>query len=506
MGLPVGLGVTGMIANCFGGSLAGWAFPALFGLGLAVMMKQGRRSGVLFAAVEGLILLLTGFSCSYDFGDSSSCWFPMQQMMREGWNPVWAAGLSDVRAALDGYGAAANHILVYPKFPSLVGAVVGRGVALFSADAYLPCSLAFVLWSVSARFAKRQWQAPMWAAQAFAASIVVTTKLTGAFVGYVDYSVYAALMIALLAGWLWREDGGAVNRIEHVLALLVLGSVKANGLLFAIVAMIGLIAVAKRGTRRSYLLSIAVVGAGWLILNVNPIVPYVREFLLGGRAWLDLTTDFGGNEDALRMGRVARMAYAWISPSVVPGRPEFEVLGGVAGFGGWFNALMGLSVAALVWSRDRAGGWLVLVLFVSANVLPLKYVGYSRYCPQMWAIPSIALFATAFSARLSSVRSARLPRLARGLTAGALAAVALALAIRDGRYYAKNVRLEFDRRKVIAGLVASGGAVRLADELRTGVCGYAISRRLMSVGLTVARQADVCVDFDRESRKLVVEP
>ena len=120
-------------------------------------------------------------------------------------------------------------------------------------------------------------------------------------------------------------------------------------------------------------------------------------------AVMDVTNDFVSNADGSRMGYLARIVYAWVSKPLAvkacawyygqPGfSPSFYVFGGVGGYGYVFGVLLAMSLLACILSKRNVVTAMIVLVFVTANFAPLKYIGYSRYFLQIRLIPILAAF------------------------------------------------------------------------------------------------------------------
>jgi len=200
---------------------------------------------------------------------------------------------------------------------------------------------------------------------------------------------------------------------------------------------------------------------------------------------IDITNDFTGNADALRMGYFARLCYAWVSPrlttkvcSLVYGRPDFDpvftVFGGVDGFGTSFRLLLGVSVLALIFAKKNLVTGLCAFLFLTTLVTPLKYVGYSRYFTQVWAIPPLAIF-NLVAHPLWRNRDAAW---SWGLRSGVVLipfAIAVLCGIRSLAFYGRTLGIEKCRQVALSALKAASPVWRVdVDQMNS----YTLVRRL----------------------------
>lgn len=469
----------------------------LAGAALGAWAVSWRRLA-LFAAAVALLTLATALTFSYVGYDTLAYHFPMQRLLAEGWNPVADATMEDFQALLraDGGGALRPwHTLFLPRLAALCGASVGALTGFFVADAFLGYALFLALWRVAARFAREHWRCGAAMAALFAAALVLSPALPWLLVGLVDHLVYAGLLGAALAYLTWRR-----TRLpgDLLLAALCLGSAmlsKTTGLLWGGLACVLAVALDRRrvGLRRA-LLALACFG---LVVGASPFLtswahhgsPFYPYFTLGGHPPVDITGDFDGNADALAMGYPTRILYAWVSPALAvrlcawlsgdPGfSPLFTVYGGAAGWGAAFRVLLLLSAVALTLARPNAVTALCLFLFATANLAPLKYIGYARYFPQIWAIPFLAAFNLAYAPRpiLARLRPLLRPAVACGVAALTLLGGARALA-----YQGRQWRLEHERQTRFAAMAARSSAWALSGAEPS----YTLRKRMEAAGLTL---------------------
>ena len=216
---------------------------------------------------------------------------------------------------------------------------------------------------------------------------------------------------------------------------------------------------------------------------------------------VDITNDFTGNEDALSMGYLARVCYAWISPKLtvaairlIEGRsdfnPVFAVCGGVSGLGLWFNGLLLTSAVLLVVSRKNLITWLCIVVFVSSNFAPLKYLGYGRYFPQIWTIFPLAVLNFICTTKETWTGSLRLVRkgvvLLLVVTLGGVTGLSL---LRTLAYQGRMLAYEGTRQTLIASF-------RQGEPIRVGESDYRFTsvQRFTQAGLHLVKVTDGQVD------------
>ena len=469
-------------------SIGRWVFWLVFALEAILAWKGSSRTALRFVLTVLACLFLTAYTFSYTGTDALGCWFPMQQMIKEGWNLVGGGSRAGIAAAVGDARIAFNHVFMYSKLVPLMGAIVGKATGIFAADSFLAYVLIVSLWIVAKRMASAYWGCSSVAAHVFAASVVLTTKIVAVMGGYVDYDVYAATLIAVFSlAQAWRNDEFRVQAlICFALSEIILFSVKSKGIVFALTLLpVFAVTQMRANLRLAWMIPLAVIVCS-LFLNLNPMIPVAQEFFGESKPIVDVTTDFTGNADAMRLGYFWRIVYAWVSPKLVPGNPHFDVVGGVGGFGSGFRFLLLGSLAAVLLSKKNFTTVVIVVLFVTANCLPLKYIGHARYCPQIWAIPMIA----AFNLVYAPPRWFAMPRLVRFARIGCLlffSAFALFVSFRVIAFWKKNWLFELARQQDLAYLRGQAPIVALADACRNSRDSYAIKSRLRAAGVSCAQ-------------------
>ena len=122
-----------------------------------MMMKSGRQL-VEFVLFVAFCLGLTAFTYSYVATDAYAYHFPMQVLLREGWNPIWCSTIDQFDEIAGGFEFRKIHTLFLPLFNALCGALVSRSTGLLLGDAFLNYVLIFVLFRVSYRFSQTVWR------------------------------------------------------------------------------------------------------------------------------------------------------------------------------------------------------------------------------------------------------------------------------------------------------------------------------------------------------------
>jgi len=367
------------------------------------------RRGLTYSALIVFCAAMTAYTFSYVGTDAQNYHFPMQYMLRHGWNPVFDSTIEKFTSLAGDAQLSIYHTLFLPKFSSLCGAIVASALGLFSGDGFLGYVLIVCLFTTSARFGKRYWSANTFLCVMFAAGMTYSTKITSFLAGQVDYSTYASFCISAMMLLLYARDRRLADLFVFTVSTCVCMSSKSTGVLCCAV-LIGM-TLPLLYKRTEYWRALFLIGVSVAIVGASPLLtawiqygsPFYPSMTFNPNVKVvDITSDFTGNADALSMGYLSRICYAWISPKITIAMirlfegnanftPVFDVCGGVAGPGLWFNVLLLISAVLLTMSQRNTITWLCIIIFVSANSAPLKYIGYSRYFPQIWAIFPLAV-------------------------------------------------------------------------------------------------------------------
>ena len=481
MALSIGLFI-GSAGFLFGIPVSPW--PMAFGFACAVAgaaLVSWKRL-LAFAAVASLCVGASLLTFSYTGSDAFVYHFPMQRLLVDGWNPVFDSTLEKFQVVLQEQGGGYVgiwHTLFLPRVSSLCGALLASLMRTFAADAFLGYVLIFALWRTAGRFARAQWLCGAFAANLFAAGLVFSSKITSFLAGQVDYSTYATLLIAIFSYLCWRKAPRGGDLLLSLLGIALCILSKSTGL---ICGLLFCLIVFACHWRRAEIRWGAVALCGFvLIVGFSPFVtnwvqygsPFYPNMTFDPRVEIrDITADFTGNADALSMGFLSRVVYAWVSPGLavkgcawLSGNPDFapvfSVAGGVAGLGGAFRLLLLLSVIALVLSRPNAVTLLCVLLFVSGNLAPLKYIGYARYFPQLWAIPFLAAYNVLYAPRPCLEKLGNLVAWGKPVVLAGIALLTLLSAGRVLAYQGRQWKFERERQSKLEEMAALSHSWRL---------------------------------------------
>lgn len=413
--LFVGVTVQSMLFF-FGKTCSPWpmwlAWIACSAVAVAVSVKSLLKY---FAIITGC-LLLTAFTFSYTGTDTKCYHFAMQFLMREGWNPVFDSTIEKF-AGISGEGIVCwPHALFMQKVTALSGALVAKSTGLWIADSFLGYLLVVTLLVLGRDFARIQWRCNHWMAWLFGLATVSSSKITSFLAGQVDYTSYASFVIALFAGVLWHETRCGKYIVLWIMGIVLGMTSKLTGVLTGGLLMI----VATWYYWRTLLfwrvsmmvvLLVFLIGAepyltSWIQYG-SPLYP-TMTFNPNVKSFELTANDFDCNADADSMGYVARTCYAWISSALavkvcswLSGNPHFnpECVSPIAGLGALFRLIFVGSICLLVVSKTKKIPLVCALVFLTLIFVPLKYVGYPRYYPQIWLIIPLSVYCFVYSGR-----------------------------------------------------------------------------------------------------------
>lgn len=497
--LAVGL-MLGCLGFFFGVPCGPFPMWVAFGGGSLLALFHSRRRLLAYWGWTACFLVLTAFTFSYTGTDALNYHFPMQHLIRTGWNPLFDSTLEKFSAIADLGRCSVYHTLFLPKGSALVGAFVASATGLWTGDAYLGYVLIYLLFVTAARFYDRFFPhvGVPGGRCVFAAALAFSAKITSFLAGQVDYTMYAALCSALLSLWMLRKSVTVHDTAVFFMAALFCALSKSTGLMLSVL----LIVLGGWLCRCSPIYRWAVVGWAAAFL-VTGATPYLSSWIQYGSPVypeltfdpniepVDITADFTGNADALSMGYLSRIVYAWISPSLavylggmVSGNPDFSpvfaVAGGVAGMGAAFRIMLLGSAVALALSKKNSVFWLCLFVFAVSNLAPLKYIGYNRYFPQIWVIPFLAGF-NLLSNPLPGIRR-YVCRWVRIVCIVGVAALTSLTLIRTVAYQGRMMVLEVARQQQLERLHDVSDTWYVSEDIDS----YTLRERLRVAGIKVA--------------------
>ena len=469
----------------------------------------GWRRGLAYLALLAVCTVLTMYTFSYSGTDAQNYHFPMQYLLHHGWNPVFDSTVEKFAPLIGDAQASMYHTLFLPKFCALCGAIVASAFHLFAGDGFLGYILIVCLFSTCMTFAKRYWTANAFLCVLFASGMTFSTKITSFLAGQVDYSTYASFCISMLSLVLYIRDRRLSDLLLFSAATCICVASKSTGVLCCGVLVI--MTLPLLFNRVGYWRALFWTGVVFVIVGASPILtawvqygsPFYPSMTFNPNVEVvDITNDFTGNADALSMGYLSRICYAWVSPKLtiaairlLDGRPDFNpvfsVCGGVSGLGLWFNGLLLTSAVLLAVSRKNLITWLCIVIFVSSNFAPLKYLGYGRYFPQIWTIFPLAVLNFTCTTK-ETWRGRDLQVVRKGvvlLLVVALGGVAGLSFLRTLAYQGRVLAYEGARQSLIASF-------QQGDPIRVGESDYRFTtvRRFRQAGLHLVKSTDGQVD------------
>lgn len=416
----IGSSFTTALLFFFGVTVSAVTFVVFLVLSGGVAALRSWRSFVTYLCVLAVAFFATAYSFAYDGWDPATCHWPMAQAMIEGWNPVLNATIPELKQFLKPW-CNYEHILCAPKFPAICAAMVSCSTRLFSGMMFANVMVAFVMICAAIRFFITELKCAKWIAIVAAGFIAIPGEILNYLVnGTPDCIKYWSVLGALFSLFLWLRSRKSADAVAFWLLLSVVPVSKTTGIVYYLVlSMIALfVGWRDQSFRRLTLFSLVFIG-------VVGASPYLTEWIHGGSPFFpghtfdslktakDLTSDFikNRNADALKMGYFARFVYAWVSQDLAVwatkaylGAREFNpvfnspVINGIAGCFNWF--LWGGVLACLI-SRNRRMFFCVLLIIILCNLTGTKYMGYKRYFPEIYAVPTIALMTIANSTRMN---------------------------------------------------------------------------------------------------------
>lgn len=385
------------------------------GVGLSLLLsaiRSGRHLAV-GAGVYAVAVVVAVYDFAYTGWDSAVCHWAQAYAIAGGWNPVLNATEGGIAAVTGGANCSLIHVLCAPKFPHIASAIVCKGMNLFVGIGFVNVVLFVTLFAVMWRFLRRccGCTSVIAAMAAFLGSMPLEL-MRQTVQGYVDYCRYTTLLVAVFSYFLWRNERRLRDIVLFFAGLVLAACSKSGALIWLIVGCAVTTCLHARSIAFRRVLLCA--GLAFLVLG---FAPYVTEWIHNGspfypahsfdasRKVIDLTADLISpatrNADALKMGWLARVIYAWISPDLAihacriwygdPGfNPIFKtpfVNGLSTGFAYW----LWFCAFACVFIRNRSILMVVVVVVAITLGLPTKFIGFYRYTPEIAVLPPLCL-------------------------------------------------------------------------------------------------------------------
>lgn len=426
-GFLVGLPIT---AFWFYGA---FLLSALLLIPCAPTLSEGLKRAAAFTAIvaacafcSSLFLFIDGLGNT----DSIAYHAPGTMLMAEGWNPVLCSSVEAVteRYALPENGVWRQHIALLPKMNWVFAASAYRATGCMSMGT-LSCLLLMISvgWS-AARFFTTFFSENRWLAAVFALGAAFSAKMGNSLAGCNDYYVYAGLAVLIFSLFTYLKTGAMREWVLAALALPWCWCVKMGGIpwSFMMLAFFFGVLIWRRFSGRASaeeqvftvpMVCLVCAAIAGFIIGFSPYItnwvnytsPFYPEHTFSAAVKAlpehDITGSLTGNADAESMGHLARFAYAWISKDgtlallrLWYGKafyPEFYVFGGVEGMGSSMRLLLAISFAGILFARRSLLGFAYALILLSVAFVPVKFIGYARYTPQVWLLPFIGCFAAA---------------------------------------------------------------------------------------------------------------
>lgn len=453
----------GFVVGC---SISGLMFWCAVSIVLTpVAIYKWRFASFMLIGVFAL-LALTAYTFDGAYVDAVQYHLPTQILLMEGWNPVWQSTIEEFRQVVgEGKGMWPYHVLFLPKYGALCGAIIAKATGLWSALPFLNYVMVIALSLTAYRFAKEAWNVGRVGGVVFGGALVFSRQVSSILAPGVDYITYAAFAVAVLSAWLVVRTYSAHNLFLLFSSLAIGVLTKSTLTVTSLLLVVFLIFVcARHGCSFWWVL-----GAFVLFCAVVGLSPYLTNFINYGSPFyplhsfsssvpiIDITNDFSGNQDLVSMGYLSRVTYAWFSSDWTVWamrmirhnslfRPESTVGQGVEGLGAGFRVLMWISVFSLCLSRVNGVTLICIFTFVVSNFVPLKYVGYPRYCPQIWIVPVLSFYNLIYAPRIFG---ATYIRKLRPILIGMFSVAVCLLVIRFIVLFARYVALEGIRQEAI---------------------------------------------------------
>lgn len=380
---------------------------ASFAAVTAVLAIYSRKSLLCFWGWAFACAVITAYMFPCVGWDVGYYHFPMQMLLRDGWNPVYCSVIEQFDDSFGMMRFGKVHTLFLPHINALSGALVGHALGLQTGCALLNLVYAIVLARVSYDLAREAWSCSRSSAACFSLCIVAQAKLSSTVAGMVDYLTFASLSVALFSALLWHLRRTWPDLTLLVMSMVICSLSKTTGLVSCVV--IGGILLLLNPRVKSVWTAGGVVASLILVMGVHPLLTSWYQYgcpLYPTVTWspdvpvLQITDDFVENADAQRMGYLPRVVYAWISDELAMrycawryAAPTFDpVFSLKQGYGAAFRCLMVASLAITMCVRRNHMTGMIALIFILSNLCPLKYIGYSRYCPQICLIPILSAF------------------------------------------------------------------------------------------------------------------
>lgn len=459
----------------------------------ALALLIGWKTILKFWGLVFLALFFTTYTFSYLSLDAEYYHFPMQFLLREGWNPVFDSTLEKFAGVVNPFSLKDYHTLFLPKTVALCGALVALSTGLWIADSFLGYALLFVLFRTAFVFAKQQWKCHWTACLLFAVSISFSSTISEVLGGRVDYNTYAALLITIFSMILYLRHRCLHDFILAIIVTLINCTIKSTGLINSIVLW-GLFGLYSWKREETYWGITAVV----LLVVLIGFSPYVTSWVQYGSPYypqmtfdpklapVDMNGDFRANADGEQMGYLARLVYAWVSPALATKacsifyhkpdfHPVFVVNPSVDGLRE-LDILLCASIVLLLLAKKDLVTIFYFYILITLTLCPLRYIGYERYFPQAWALIPIGIFQFCSFPPSWLAKRNKLKLGVRYALLLILCVPVMAFCLRDVAFQAKYMIMEGQKQKLLSRFKEEGSVFLIPSNTTKG---FTTSQRLI---------------------------
>lgn len=414
----------------FGKTITGWygILSVLLSVALALIggggFKNGLKRAGWFLLTLLAIFLIDQFFILFSWWDAQAYHLPAARFLLDGWNPIFDSTREALLAATgaDPETFNAYHTAYLPRAGWLWSAVTAALTGnLESGDTLIlitGIALAGLSWRITPLlFGGKRWK------RIFFASLTLLSPgvVASAFCGAQDGSLYALLLISMLAACAYRKTVHT-SFLSYIAIAPILGcnlkftgavSLVLTATLFTLPILWAVIT--KKRRERTFWKWIIANAIGFIFALIVGFSPYLTNWINhGGPVYPEhsfskseplpaMTADFDLlNDDAAAMGYFGRVTNAYISKWLAhryyewkldkkPFNPVFH-LDQVSGLGPGFRIIICLTLLLICFTRRCSCPWLLAAILLTSFLQPTKTMGYVRYVPQFWMFPVLIAF------------------------------------------------------------------------------------------------------------------
>lgn len=396
---------------------------------LTVPKESRRTTIVLFLLLLASSIFVSAIPVMYTITDGANCHRPAVFLLANGWNPIWQPEANQITDLLKShfdivlFHLRPEHITYTPRGAWIYGAVLYKIVGFVEVMDSLNIYMLIAALLIANEWLKAFPSLCKSVRLLFALVICLSPHVVSSiFGGAIDAPVYLMTIVGLLKFDSYRRWRKNVDLVMGVIALALSCSIKFSGLAMSIVIPLAYLAF-TRG-RRALAIAAPVTIVLVFALNASPLItswvnhggPFYpsHSFDKNEKVKDNVTFDFDvKNEDAQKMGYAGRLCFAYVSSCLTKEyykrklnqqtfNPQLLTFEPIDGFGPMFQVLLMASIVGLFFVKDRGIKLMAGILLTSIFLLPAKYMGYSRYVAQIYAIP--LLVAVTLVQRLKNVR------------------------------------------------------------------------------------------------------